>query len=89
MIARSRVVICAGPFLTSSGCVVDACSRLGVDYVDITGETPFVRQSIDRSLASILSCVFFDAFVLPSLPRRNDEIARGSGAFVLFIVFSF
>mmetsp|Transcript_44467 Transcript_44467/g.100514 ORF Transcript_44467/g.100514 Transcript_44467/m.100514 type:complete len:470 (+) Transcript_44467:37-1446(+) len=47
-VSRARVVLCtAGPFLRSSLPVVEACVRCGADYVDITGETPFVRKTID------------------------------------------
>jgi short subunit dehydrogenase-like uncharacterized protein len=48
MVGRSRVVLAAaGPFSECGSPVVDACVRLGTDYVDITGETPWVRGIID------------------------------------------
>src|SRR5205807_5538736 len=44
-----RIVLStAGPFQLYSGAVVDACVRLGAHYVDITGETLWVRSLIDR-----------------------------------------
>ncbi|PKN56373.1 MAG: saccharopine dehydrogenase [Deltaproteobacteria bacterium HGW-Deltaproteobacteria-14] len=48
MVQMTRVVAStAGPFARYSDGVVAACVRHGVDYVDITGETPWVRRLID------------------------------------------
>ena len=45
----ARVVLTtAGPFAKYGTPVVEACARHGRDYVDITGETPWVREMIDR-----------------------------------------
>jgi len=47
--AQSRVVLStAGPFARYGSELVAACVRHGTHYVDITGETPWVRQMIDR-----------------------------------------
>lgn len=49
MVARTRVLLStAGPFALYGGTIVDACVRLNTHYVDITGETPWVRDLIDR-----------------------------------------
>lgn len=49
MVSRSRVVLnTAGPFALHGEPVVSACIGHGVDYVDITGETAYVRDLIDR-----------------------------------------
>lgn len=49
MVARGRAVLTtAGPFARYGTPVVAACVARGVDYVDITGETPWVRDLIDR-----------------------------------------
>jgi len=49
MVASTRVLLStAGPFATYGNGVVDACVRLGTDYVDISGETAWVRDLIDR-----------------------------------------
>jgi len=49
MIARTRVVLTtAGPFALYGGGIVDACVRCKTHYVDITGETHWVRTLIDR-----------------------------------------
>ncbi|MFN0083937.1 MAG: saccharopine dehydrogenase family protein [Blastocatellia bacterium] len=46
---RTRVLLStAGPFAIHGGPLVDACVRLGTHYADITGETPWVRELIDR-----------------------------------------
>ncbi len=47
--AQTRVVLnTAGPFALYGNALVDACVRFKTNYVDITGETPWVRQLCDR-----------------------------------------
>jgi len=47
--ARTRVVLTtAGPFATHGNALVDACVRFRTHYVDITGESPWMRDLIDR-----------------------------------------
>jgi short subunit dehydrogenase-like uncharacterized protein len=47
MANRTRVVMTSvGPFGLYGLPLVAACATAGTDYVDVTGETPFVRQSI-------------------------------------------
>jgi short subunit dehydrogenase-like uncharacterized protein len=49
LVARSAVVLStAGPFARYGTPVVDACVRFGTDYVDITGETPWMRDIATR-----------------------------------------
>lgn len=49
MAGSTRVLLStAGPFVSYGSGVVDACVRFGTDYVDISGETAWVRQLIDR-----------------------------------------
>ena len=49
MVQRTRVLLStAGPFALYGSGMVDACVRFGTHYCDITGETPWVRQMIDR-----------------------------------------
>ncbi|KAA1249286.1 enoyl-ACP reductase [Mycobacterium simiae] len=46
--ARTRVVVTTvGPYLRYGLPLVAACAAAGTDYADLTGETPFVRQSSD------------------------------------------
>jgi short subunit dehydrogenase-like uncharacterized protein len=48
-VARSRIVLStAGPFALYGTPIVDACVRLGTHYVDITGETPWMREIASR-----------------------------------------
>lgn len=48
MAARTRVVVTTvGPYMRYGLPLVAACAAAGTDYADLTGETPFVRQSID------------------------------------------
>jgi short subunit dehydrogenase-like uncharacterized protein len=49
MVSRTRVLLTtAGPFALYGSGVVDACVRRRTQYVDITGETVWVRSLIDR-----------------------------------------
>ena len=49
IVARTRVILStAGPFALYGTPLVDACVRFQTHYVDITGETPWVRMLIDR-----------------------------------------
>jgi short subunit dehydrogenase-like uncharacterized protein len=49
MAARTRAVVSTvGPYSRRGLPVVAACAAAGTDYADLTGEVPFVRQSIDR-----------------------------------------
>src|SRR5208282_287829 len=49
LVSRTRVLLnTAGPFALYGTGFVDACVRFGTHYVDITGETHWVRTLIDR-----------------------------------------
>jgi short subunit dehydrogenase-like uncharacterized protein len=49
IVSRARLVLnTAGPFAVYGDRVVDACVRFRTHYVDITGETPWIRSLIDR-----------------------------------------
>ena len=49
VVSRTRVIAStAGPFALYGNPVVDACVRFRTHYADITGETPWVREMIDR-----------------------------------------
>jgi len=48
MASRTRVVLnLVGPYTLYGRPVIEACVAAGTDYADITGEIPFVRQTID------------------------------------------
>ena len=48
MAARTRVVVTTvGPYTRYGLPVVAACAAAGTDYADLTGEAPFIRESID------------------------------------------
>jgi short subunit dehydrogenase-like uncharacterized protein len=48
MAARAQVVVSTvGPYLRYGLPLVAACASAGTDYADLTGEAPFVRDSID------------------------------------------
>ena len=69
LVSRGRVVLnTAGPFARYASGIVDACVRLRTHYVDITGETPWVRSLVDRHHAQaaadgtrIIPCCGFDS----------------------------
>ncbi len=49
LVSKTRVLLnTAGPFALYGDNIVDACVRFGTHYVDITGETPWVKRLIDR-----------------------------------------
>lgn len=68
-VARSRIVLStAGPFALYGTPVVDACVRFGSHYVDITGETPWMREIAARyhepaaaNGTRIIPCCGFDS----------------------------
>ncbi|EED22827.1 conserved hypothetical protein [Talaromyces stipitatus ATCC 10500] len=46
---RTRLIInCVGPYHLYSTPVVDACAENGTHYVDVTGETPWVRKVLHQ-----------------------------------------
>jgi short subunit dehydrogenase-like uncharacterized protein len=49
IVSQTRVLLnTAGPFALYGDAIVDACVRYHTHYVDITGETPWVKGLIDR-----------------------------------------
>ena len=67
VVSRARVVLTtAGPFALYGTPVVDACVRFRTDYVDITGETAWVRDLVaayhDRAAAAGTRIVPFCGF---------------------------
>lgn len=97
LVAQSRVILStAGPFARFGENLIAACARSGTHYVDITGETWWVRDMIDRydntargSMAKIVPCCGFDS--VPSdmavfmahdvLRARGDELLDCRGYF--------
>jgi short subunit dehydrogenase-like uncharacterized protein len=69
MASRARVVITTvGPYDLYGMPLVEACADAGTDYVDLTGETQFIRRSIDtvserarETGARIVHCCGFDS----------------------------
>lgn len=69
IVSQTRVLLTtAGPFAVYGNSLVDACVRFKAHYVDITGETPWVRTLIERhhlQAASdgtrIIPCCGFDS----------------------------
>lgn len=92
IIKSARVVMCtAGPFALHSSPVVQACARFGTHYVDITGESDWVRQMIDlndddarRTGAKIVhhcghDCVPWDLAVMKvaeELKKKNQQLTK-------------
>lgn len=69
IVSQTRVLLTtAGPFALYGNALVDACVRFKTHYVDITGETPWVKTLIDRYHAQaaadgtrIIPCCGFDS----------------------------
>ena len=80
MVQSTRVVATTvGPYARDGMPVVEACARAGTDYVDLTGEALFVRESLDR----------FDATAAASGARivhscGFDSIPSDLGVLLLF-----
>jgi len=53
-LARDTTAVCTtvGPYLEHGAALAAACAQAGTGYCDLTGETPFIRQSIDRNHAA-------------------------------------
>jgi len=49
-LAKSARVVCTtvGPYMTYGRAIVAACAENGAHYCDLTGEVPFMRDTIDR-----------------------------------------
>jgi short subunit dehydrogenase-like uncharacterized protein len=70
MLARTARVVATtvGPYRRQGLTLVEACAREGTDYVDLSGEVLFLRESIDRCYdmaadtgARIVHCCGFDS----------------------------
>jgi short subunit dehydrogenase-like uncharacterized protein len=69
IVSQTRVILsAAGPFALYGNEIVDACVRYKTHYVDITGETPWVKELCDRHHAQaasdgtrIIPCCGFDS----------------------------
>jgi short subunit dehydrogenase-like uncharacterized protein len=69
IVSQTRVILStAGPFARYGNALVDACVRFKTHYVDITGETPWVKDLSDRHHAQaaldgtrIIPCCGFDS----------------------------
>lgn len=98
-IAKEAKVVCTtvGPYLQHGAALVAACAAAGTAYCDLTGETPFIRQSIDRhheraqgTGARIVHACGFDS--VPSdlgllVHQRELEARAGRGAKAVTALF--
>jgi short subunit dehydrogenase-like uncharacterized protein len=49
IVSQTRILLnTAGPFALYGNAIVDACVRFNTHYVDITGETPWIKELCDR-----------------------------------------
>lgn len=92
LVEKTRVVCTTvGPYSRYGGPLVRACAEKGVDYCDLTGETPFMKESIDanhdtakRTGARIVHACGFDSipsdlgvFVVHQLAaEKKKKLAR-------------
>ncbi len=85
--STAAVLTTVGPYLAHGFPLVAACARHGTHYADLTGETPFVRRSIDSlhavagaSGARVVHCSGYDS--VPSDVGTlvlQDAMARDGG----------
>jgi short subunit dehydrogenase-like uncharacterized protein len=96
-LARETRVVCTtvGPYAKYGSALVDACAQSGTNYCDLSGETPFIRQSIDRNdtrarenQARIVHCAGFDSipsdlgvFMLHDYFQKRGKRLRSADAF--------
>jgi short subunit dehydrogenase-like uncharacterized protein len=96
-LARETKVICTtvGPYAKYGSALVDACAETGTNYCDLTGETTFIRQSIDQhhvrareNRARIVHCAGFDSipsdlgvFMLHDYFHKRGKRLRSADAF--------
>lgn len=86
---RARVVVnCVGPYSLHGAELVRACAEAGTDYVDLCGEAPFIRRTIDahhrtaqESGARIVHSCGFDSVpsdmgVFALLRHAGEEMER-------------
>ena len=84
--ARTRIVITtAGPFQLYGSGLVAACARAGTDYLDLSGETAWMRAMIEaherdaqRSGARILFSCGFDSIPFELGVFRMQALARAA-----------
>lgn len=84
--AAKVVVTTVGPYAKFGLPLAEACAKNGTHYVDITGEVPFVRASIDRNHdvaretgARIVHCCGFDSIPSDLGVLTLAERARETG----------
>ncbi|MEL6341777.1 MAG: saccharopine dehydrogenase NADP-binding domain-containing protein [Myxococcota bacterium] len=98
MVQQARVVLTTvGPYALYGEPVLAACAEAGVDYVDITGESLWVRQMIDRhdaaakaSGARIIPFCGYDSvpsdlgtwMMVQALKERGETARRVKGFFI-------
>lgn len=81
MVQRTQVVITVvGPYTLYGDNVIAACAEHGVDYVDLCGEVPFIRSSIDSHHAAAQSS---GARIIPSC--GFDSVPSDIGMLNLFL----
>lgn len=92
MCARTKCVLaCAGPFSQYGESVVRACVEVGTNYVDITGEIPWVEkmqrkygQEAEEKGISIVNCSGYDSvppdlttyLAAKALEKEGDRLLR-------------
>ena len=67
----TRVIISAvGPYLKYGKKLVESCASNGADYCDLTGEVPFIRESIDsyNTIAQDNNCRIIHSCGFDSIP---------------------
>ena len=101
MAARTRVVVSTvGPYTKYGLPLVSACASAGTDYADLTGETMFIRESIDLygkqaadNGARIVHSCGFDSvpsdLTVFALYRRAAEDGSGALGETNFVVRGF
>jgi short subunit dehydrogenase-like uncharacterized protein len=73
IVQQCKVVISAvGPYALYGMPLVDSCVRLGVDYCDLTGEPPFIKNCIDQYHKKAQETGIITSYVLHLILYRCD-----------------
>lgn len=78
------VLHCAGPFVHTSHIMIQACLRLGINYLDITGEIPVLENTFAHhakaveSKIALISGVGFDVVPTDCMAKYVSESLPGA-----------
>jgi short subunit dehydrogenase-like uncharacterized protein len=89
------VLHCAGPFVNTSDIMIQACLRMGINYLDITGEIPVLEKTFSyhskaiESKIALISGVGFDVVPTDCMAKYvSDLMPSASQLEIAFVAIS-